>query len=76
MGGGDVKLAALIGLVVGFPGVLWALTLGIVAGGITALLLVLFPRWELGSHMPYSPFLCFGVVIALLYNPLPLVFPL
>ena len=75
LGGGDVKLAAVIGLVVGFPEVLWALAVGIVAGGITALLLLLTPRWEPGSHMPYAPFLCLGAVVALLYNPLPLIFP-
>lgn len=75
LGGGDIKLATLIGLTVGFPEVLWALAAGIVAGGIMALLLVLSPRWELGSHIPYAPFLCLGTVIALLYNPLPLIFP-
>jgi len=76
MGGGDVKLAALIGLTVDFPQVLWALTLGIVAGGIAALLLVLTRRWGLKSHIPYAPFLCLGAMIALLYDPLPLIFPL
>lgn len=75
LGGGDVKLAAVIGLVIGFPEMLWALAVGIVAGGITALVLVLSPRWELKSHMPYAPFLCLGTIIALLYNPLPLIFP-
>mgnify|MGYP001026687086 CR=1 FL=1 len=76
MGGGDVKLAALIGLTVGFPQVLWALTLGILAGGITALLLVLTRRWGLKSHIPYAPFLCLGAMITLVYNPFPLIFSL
>jgi len=75
MGGGDVKLAALIGLTVGFPQVLWALALGILAGGITALLLVLTPRWGPKSHIPYAPFLCLGALLALVYDPLPLIFP-
>ena len=39
-GGGDVKLAALIGLMVGFPDVLCALALGILAGGVTAIALL------------------------------------
>jgi len=76
MGGGDVKLAALIGLTVGFPQVLWALTLGILAGGIAALLLVLTPRWGLKSHIPYAPFLCLGAMLTLVYDPLLLIFPL
>ena len=75
LGGGDIKLAALIGLVVGFPEVLWALAVGIVAGGIAALILVFLARWEIKSHIPYAPFLCLGAIIALLYNPLPLFLP-
>ncbi|MEE9490742.1 MAG: A24 family peptidase, partial [Dehalococcoidia bacterium] len=75
LGGGDIKLAALIGLVVGFPEVLWALAAGIVAGGIAALILVFLARWEIKSHIPYAPFLCLGAIIALLYNPLPLFLP-
>jgi leader peptidase (prepilin peptidase)/N-methyltransferase len=69
MGGGDVKLAALIGLWVGFPHVLWALTLGILAGAVTTLVLLLSRRWSLTSHIPYAPFLCFGTVLSLLGVP-------
>lgn len=69
MGAGDVKLAALIGLMVGFPQVVWALTLGILAGGIAALFLFLTHLRELKSYMPYAPFLCLGAAITLVYNP-------
>ena len=76
MGAGDVKLAALIGLMVGFPQVLWALSLGILAGGVVALFLLLTHLRELDSYMPYAPFLCLGAAITLVYNPLPLlIFP-
>jgi leader peptidase (prepilin peptidase)/N-methyltransferase len=75
LGGGDVKLATLIGLILGFPNVLWALALGILAGGIAAILLLLTHRGGLESHIPYAPFLCLGAIVALLYNPLPLIFP-
>ena len=70
MGAGDVKLAALIGLMVGFPQVVWALTLGILMGGIVALFLFLTSLKELKSYMPYAPFLCLGAAITLIYNPL------
>jgi prepilin signal peptidase PulO-like enzyme (type II secretory pathway) len=77
LGAGDVKLATLIGLILGFPQVLWALALGIVAGGIAAILLILLThRWGLKSHIPYAPFLCLGATVALLYNPLPLILPI
>ncbi len=74
IGGGDVKLATLIGLVVGFPQVLWALSIGILAGGIAAIVLFLTRRWGPKSHIPYAPFLCLGTMISLLW-PFPLAFP-
>ena len=70
MGAGDVKLAALIGLMVGFPQVVWALTLGILAGGAVALFLFLTHLKDLKSYMPYAPFLCLGAAITLVYIPL------
>ena len=70
LGGGDVKLATLIGLV------LWALGVGVLAGGITAVVLLLHPGWERQSQIPYAPFLCTGAIVALLYNPLSTLFPL
>jgi leader peptidase (prepilin peptidase)/N-methyltransferase len=72
LGGGDVKLALLLGLIFGFPGILWALIVGVSAGGGAAVIL-LARRRSLKSTMPYAPFLCLGALIALLYNPIPLV---
>ncbi|MCA9973983.1 MAG: prepilin peptidase [Anaerolineales bacterium] len=68
LGGGDVKLATLIGFAFGFPDVLWALILGIGLGGAAAILLFLRTR-NLKLHIPYAPFLCLGAWIALLYTP-------
>jgi len=75
MGGGDIKLATLIGLMVGFPQVVWALSLAILAGALTAGALLLNDRWTLRSHIPYAPFLCCGAITTLLY-PLSLELPL
>lgn len=70
LGGGDIKLAFLIGLAFGFPQVLWALIMGVGAGAIAVLYLLLVARRGLHSTIPYAPFLCLGAMIALLYNPL------
>lgn len=70
MGGGDVKLAGLVGLTLGFPRVMWGLAVAVVAGGIVSLLLLLSKEWELGDHLPYAPFLCLGVIVALLHDPM------
>jgi len=69
MGGGDVKLAAFIGLATGFPSVIVALLIAILAGGVTALLLVLTRVKGLKSYIPYGPFLVMGGVVALIYGP-------
>jgi prepilin signal peptidase PulO-like enzyme (type II secretory pathway) len=75
IGAGDVKLAALIGLMVGFPEVMAALIVAVMAGGGTALVLLLTRRWKLESHIPYAPFLCLGAVFSLVYAPSSLLFP-
>lgn len=72
LGGGDVKLAALLGAGFGFPGILWALLVGVVAGGVVVVALLLIWRWSAKSRIPYAPFLCLGAWVALVYNPLPL----
>jgi leader peptidase (prepilin peptidase)/N-methyltransferase len=66
LAGGDVKLAGLIGLTVGFPRVLPALTVGIVAGGLTIGLLLLTRRVGPKEYVPYGPFLVLGALVSLL----------
>lgn len=75
MGMGDVKLAGFIGLITGLPGVLVALVIGILAGGLAALGVVLvksrwrpwrFPR---GHSLAYAPYLVFGAWVVLLAFP-------
>lgn len=68
MGGGDVKLAGLIGLIAGFPEVLVALTCGIMAGGVAAAFLLATRVNGRRSYIPYAPFLVFGAWIGLLYG--------
>jgi len=72
LGGGDVKLAAFIGLLFGFPYGLWALLVGVLAGGVASMALIFAQRWSRVRRIPYAPFLCLGAVVALLYNPLPM----
>ncbi|MBX3065033.1 MAG: prepilin peptidase [Anaerolineae bacterium] len=73
LGGGDTKLAALIGLIFGFPQILIALLLGTGIGGV---LTVLFfwrrahvGKSKKGFFIPYAPFLCLGAMLIILYQP-------
>jgi prepilin signal peptidase PulO-like enzyme (type II secretory pathway) len=72
LGGGDIKLATLIGLSFGFPRTIWALVAGALAGGAVALGLMQILRWQPERKIPYAPFLCLGAWVALVYDPLPL----
>ena len=66
MGGGDVKLAGLIGLVVGFPGVLAAMWVGVVSGGVVAISLMILRRKGRKDAIPFGPFLSLGTIFVLL----------
>ncbi len=66
-GFGDVALAGVIGLAVGYPGIILALVLGVLAGGLFSLgfllVMVLRRRYEAFMPIPYSPFLILGGMI-------------
>jgi len=68
MGGGDVKLAAFVGLITGFPLVIEALVLTILIGaGLSSILLITRVR-SLRDHIPYGPFLIAGAMVTLLWG--------
>jgi leader peptidase (prepilin peptidase)/N-methyltransferase len=68
MGAGDVKLAAFIGLITGFPVVIVALLVTILAGGLISLLLVVTRIRSMRDAIPYGPFLVIGGVFALFWG--------
>src|SRR5690606_20044657 len=55
MGAGDVKLAGVIGLIVGYPAVWTALAVGVILGGVAALALIVTRSGDLRSTMAYAP---------------------
>jgi len=64
-GAGDVKLCALIGLLVGWPHVLGALFLGLVANGLVAFVGLATRRLSLRQAMPFGPGLIAGALLIL-----------
>lgn len=68
MGAGDVKLAGTIGVLVGFPNVIVALCVGILAGGIGALALLITRRTTLHGTLAYAPYLAIGAWAVLLHG--------
>lgn len=65
LGTGDVTIAALLGAMTGFPGILTALGVGILAGGVGAVI-VLASKGSRKAYMPYGPALCLGGLFVLL----------
>jgi leader peptidase (prepilin peptidase)/N-methyltransferase len=59
LGTGDITIAALLGAMAGFPNILTALLVGIFAGGIFAVAL-LMTGGSRKVFMPYGPALCLG----------------
>jgi len=68
MGGGDVMLAGLIGMVTGFPLVFVALFLGIVGGGLVAVSLLLLRLRTRKDPIPFGPFLAAAAMITLIWG--------
>ncbi|MCB0062665.1 MAG: prepilin peptidase [Caldilineaceae bacterium] len=65
MGMGDVKLAGFIGLMTGLSGVIAALFLGILAGGVAGAVVLIRNRFRPGSTIAYAPYLVVGVWVFL-----------
>ena len=68
LGAGDVKLAAYVGFVVGYPLIIELLIVAFVLGGLGGILLLLTRRGNLRSAMPYGPYIVLGTLAVLLYS--------
>ena len=68
MGWGDVKMAGLIGLVVGFPLVFVSILGAIVGGGLLAAILLLLRIKKRGEAIPFGPFLSLAAIATLLFG--------
>lgn len=68
VGGGDMKLAAVLGLLLGFQGLLVALLLSYVGGAIISVFLMAFKKKGMKSEMPMGTFLALASVVALLFG--------
>jgi leader peptidase (prepilin peptidase)/N-methyltransferase len=72
MGMGDVKLAALIGLVLGALGLRYvavAAGIGILAGGLGAVVVLVFTRASRKQAIPFGPYLAAGAVVSAFLAP-------
>lgn len=68
MGGGDIKLAGLMGLLLGYPLVVFSLYIAILLGALGAGLFLLLRSRGWKDPIPFGPFLCLGALATLLYG--------
>ena len=68
MGWGDVKMAALIGLVLGYPLVFVALLLAVISGGLIAVILLMVRVKGRKQSIAFGPFLSLGAMATLLWG--------
>jgi len=69
MGGGDIKLAAVMGCFLGWQGLLVALLLGFVAGAVVGGALLASGRKQRRDLMAFGPFLAAGGLAAAFWGP-------
>ena len=62
MGWGDVRLALLMGLILGYPNALIALFIAFIIGAIIGLVLILTKKESLKGMVPFAPFLIIGTI--------------
>ncbi len=68
MGGGDIKLSALMGLYLGFPNIIVALFSSFLLGGLSGIALLALRGKSRKDAVPFGPFLAFGGVMAAFYS--------
>ncbi|MDO8474211.1 MAG: prepilin peptidase [bacterium] len=68
MGFGDVKLAFLLGLFLGWPSILVALFFAFCLGAVFGLILIALKKKGLKSEVPFAPFLITGTAIAFFFG--------
>lgn len=68
MGGGDVKLLAMIGAFLGWKAVLLTILLSSLIGSVTGILMMVVKGKDFKYAIPFGPFLSLGAVISLFYG--------
>jgi len=68
MGGGDIKLLAMVGAFLGWKAVLLSIFFGSLVGSVISLILIFLGVKNRTDYIPFGPYLSLGAVIALFYK--------
>lgn len=67
-GGGDVKLMAVAGLVIGWKLVITSYVIGIITGAIFGVILLATGKKKRGDEIPFGPFLSLGIAASVFFG--------
>ncbi|SLM46910.1 Type 4 prepilin-like proteins leader peptide-processing enzyme [Nitrospira japonica] len=67
MGGGDIKLLAMIGAFLGWKPALLTIMIGSLTGSLIGLSLISFHLIKRDEYIPFGPFLAFGALVAMFF---------
>jgi len=68
IGGGDIRLGALMGMMLGWPQILVALMLAYIIGSVVGIGLLISNKKKMSSQIPFGTFLSIATLIALLWG--------
>lgn len=67
-GGGDIKLCACLGLLMGWKELLVGMFIAVILAGIYGSYLLITKKTEAQAHMAFGPFICFGCFLSFMYG--------
>lgn len=68
MGGGDIKLLAMVGTVLGWKPTLLTILVGSLAGAVVGIALIALGLLRRNQYVPFGPFLALGAVVSLFFH--------
>jgi leader peptidase (prepilin peptidase)/N-methyltransferase len=68
MGGGDIKLAAMVGAFVGWRGVLLSLFFAVLVGAMMGVSLMILGLKKRREHIPFGPFIALGTIVVVFWG--------
>ena len=74
MGGGDIKLLAMIGALIGWKGVFFTIFVSSAVGTVSGMVIMLMTRQGMKLAVPFGPFLAIGAISYVFFGPQLLAF--
>lgn len=68
MGGGDIKFAFLMGVILGFPSIIIAFYIAFLTAAAYSIILILWGRLKIKDTIPFGPFLVLGTFVTLFFS--------